>query len=892
MLRMRWAGASALVLALALSPAAAQERPQPTGDAPAQAGPTPDTAAAGGEEETIVVTGFRRGLASSQSLKRGADQIVDAVLAQDIGKLPDINVSDSLARITGVQVDRANGEAGQVRIRGLPDFVTTYNGRDIFTAEARRVATQDFAAGAVAALEVYKSTTADQVEGGLAGLINVRSRRPFDFKGFEVAGAANGVLTSQAQKLDWNGNLLLSNRWDTGIGEIGALLNLSYTQLHYLDSARFDSGNIITRSAGDTAFRAPEGVGIFYSPGYRRRPSVNAAVQWQATPELEIYAEGLWQGFRRDVNDRSLFVPLFGDAQFSNPVLQPGTNLAQSLTVANAVRPDGFQAATEEKTDTYQYAAGAVWRGERLKLSLDVARTQSRFDLSVLSFDYAFARSPAFDIDFDVPRGPGGVEFRFVDFDTSDPANFIYRGFFDRALVAKGDDWQARFDIDYETEWSLLRRLQAGFRYVNRDGSFSNGERYSPAEGLRLPLSALPVDLRLIPAGFRGSDIQLNRQWVLPTPESIRAGAVELRQQSGFAPGTPPGNPLQAYEANEKSYAGYAQLHWGFDAPFPITGIVGIRGVRTENRLAGTSRVADANGETFVPSVSERGYWDWLPNASLRAEFVEGLQLRLSYTQTRTRPGFGDLNPSLIIDPPGGASFRTANGGNPNLRPVESNNYDASLEYYFGQTGLASVALFRRDINGFISPFQVTVQDPTYGELRIRQPINGTDGRLEGVEAQLSTFFDFDFVPEWARGFGVQANFTYTTGDQGLPPEVQSGGDTRIGFLNVSKYTWNIVGLYERGPISARVAYNRRSAFPTSFDNVTGAVTGEYTRAVDRLDLSFNVTPVENLTIALDIANLLGKPFRNYRQFDPVLSFPRDVRYEETVYSLGVRFRL
>ncbi len=907
-------GSACSLLMLAGTGAAAQSLPEqagtvpPTGPAAGSEAGMPaagtETAAADADAgaDTIVVTGFRQSLRSAQGIKRNADQIVDAIVAQDIGKLPDINVSDSLARITGVQVDRRNGEAQQVRIRGLPQFTTTYNGREIFTAEQRVVATQDFPAGGVAALEVFKSSTANLVEPGLAGLINVRSRRPFDFDGLEIAGAFNTTLATQSQSLDWNGNLLVSNRWDTGIGEVGALVNVSYTRLRYLDSARFDSGAIATASPEQSAqapFRFPDAVGFFQSPGYRQRPSVNAAVQWKPTDNLEFYGDFLFQGFRREVDDRNLFVPLFGPGgapppQFSNVVLRPGGTSAQSLTATGTNRPDGYQAATNEKTDTYQYAVGGAWTTERVKLSFDVARTQSRFDLSIYSFDYAFARAPTVDVDFDVPRGDGGVEFNFPGFDLTDPGNYIYRGFFDRNLIARGDDWQARADLEWQTGFDFIPTIQFGGRLTDRQGSFENAERYAPAEDQRRPLASLPVTIATTQTGFRGSDVQPQRTWASATRESIRANVAQLRQVAGFAPGLPTPDPLQAYTAQEKTYAVYGQAKYALDFGFPIDGTIGLRAVRTENQLQGTSRVIDANGESFVPTVANTAYWDYLPNASLRAGFTDQLQLRLAWSKTRTRPNFGDLNPGLIIDPPGGNSFRTARGGNPDLQPTDSTNWDASLEYYFSRTGLASVGVFRRDFTGFINNFTFFVDDPVYGSLRISRPGNGGKGRLEGLEAQVTSFFDFEFVPEPLRNFGIQANYTLLTGDQALTDEFGGLSDLRVGFNDVSKHTYNIVGLYESGLISARLAYNYRSDFPRSFEVSAGggSIANEFTQGISRLDLSFNVTPDPRITFAIDISNILGKPFRDFRNISETERYPRDVRYEESIYSFGIRVRI
>src|SRR6476469_7287135 len=222
---------TSLALAFALSsPAAAQD--QAAQQSPAQPTQNADAPATG---ETIVVTGLRRSLQSARNIKRNSDQVVDAVVAEDIGKLPDITVSDSAARIPGVQVERSGGEATRVLVRGLDRvyYPTTYNSRELFTAETRSVALQDFPAGAIAAVEAFKTSTANLVEPGLAGLVNVRSRRPFDFQGFEVAGSVWGNYTENARELSPNGNLLVSDRWNMGDGEMGALINLSYTKMHF-----------------------------------------------------------------------------------------------------------------------------------------------------------------------------------------------------------------------------------------------------------------------------------------------------------------------------------------------------------------------------------------------------------------------------------------------------------------------------------------------------------------------------------------------------------------------------------------------------------------------------------------------------------------------------------
>ena len=855
---------------------------------------------AAGEEE-IVVTGLRRSLQSAQTLKRNSEQIVDAIVAEDIGKLPDVTVAETAARIPGIQVERARGEAGGfVRLRGLPDVTTTYNGREIFTAEVRNVALGDFPAGGIAAIEAFKSTTADQIEGGLGGLINVRARRPFDFSGLEISGGVRGTYATQSGKIDPNGNLLISNRWETGAGDVGALINFSYQSLRYLDSARWNGGFIGTeRTTTGQEFRFPDAVGIFYGAGDRARPSINGALQWRPQPGLEFYVDGLWQGYREHFTDRALIVPLWGGAQFTNLAVRPGTNQAQSVTVRNGRRPELFRGATDRETDTFQFATGYTYDAGDIRVSTDVARTKSEFRLSVQSFDTIFTRAPTIDVNFDVPRGPGGVEFNFRDFDTTDPANFNYRGLFEQALLAAGDDWQFRTDFEWDTGMSLLPEVELGFRYSDRDASLRNGTRYSQ-QGFDTPLTQIPVDLEVFRPGFRGTSIQPVRTWVVPTFNSIRGNIAQLRQIAGYPEGPPPRDP--AFVANEKSYAGYGQLRYeaGLGAVM-VDGNLGLRVVKTEFDVT--------SGPPTAPVVAGDEYTDVLPHVSARLRFTDQLQMRLAATQTRTRPSFGDLGPTILGSPPGcltdprppgspappESCVIRGSGGNPELQPINSDNYDASLEYYFSRSGYASLALFRRDIQGFITRLNVRRDDPTFGPGRqiVNIPVNAGRGRLQGFEGAFQTFFDF--LPGPFSGFGVQANLTYLDDEQTFPTGefgLQPGEALRI--PRVSKWTYNLVGMYEGGGLSARLSYNYRTRFINFYEQAQdGQFAGEYTEGVGRLDWSSSYTPFENLTIEFNVANILGAPFRDFRNFTPEGDrYPRDVRYEETIYSLGLRFRL
>lgn len=890
----------------------AQEAPKPVAPSDQSASPTDPQPAAqiGPDEDTseIVVTGLRRSLQSAQNIKRLSDGIVDAVVAEDIGKLPDTFASSALQRVAGVAVTRGGGESAGVTVRGLPDLTTTYNGRQIFTAEGRYVQIQDFPAGTVAALEVYKSGLANQIEGGIAGSVNVRGRRPFDFKGFELSGSLNGVLSQQSEKIVPNGNLLISDRWNTGIGEMGLLLNVSYVGINFLDSTREQSLVIATTNATNapgvrTGLRYPDAQGNFLGYGSRFRPSANAAFQWKPTPELEVYADGLFQGFRSKDYNRWMFIPIFGDnVRLSNVTTIADSNKISTATVSGAVRPDGYTGSFNGKTDTYQAGGGINWTRDRLQISADAAYTNSKYTANLVNVDYAAASSPVRNVQFDASQD-GGPSQTFVNFNIADPANFISRGLYQELLVVSGKDLQARTDLSYDLDMGFLKRLQFGVRYANRDAARDFGNFYVNNEGAGIPLTSLPgADVRTSIPGFTYNNAQPNVAYAALTRDSIRDNLVALRTFFGTPAGIPPFNPSDTFRANEKSYAAYGQLKYGFDLGGTVVdGVVGLRAIKTKTNINGFSRVEATGGAVTFPAVTANSeYTDYLPNVSARVGLSDKLQLRLAYTQTRTRPSFFDLRPNTTLNQPvvlapGDPCLtsptsadcverlrRGGSAGNPDLTPLTSDNYDVSLEYYFSRAGSFTAAIFRHDAKGFLA----VSQDRSAAGLRIDRPFNLGDTRLQGAEVQFTSFLDINGLPEWAKGFGLQANGTYIDSKEDLATGTRP-------FVGVSKWTYNVVALYERPAFAARLAYNYRSKFVTAYtlEALDPIVHGITEQGRGQLDFSTSVTPLPNITIAFDIVNLLGNPLQRSRQFDTGDSYARQVIYLERSYSLGVRFR-
>lgn len=198
--------------------------------------------AADSSADEIVVTGIRASLANAQKIKRESDTVVDAITAQDIGALPDRSVTEALQRVPGVSINRFAGsndpdhfsaEGSGVVIRGLNFVRSEFNGRDTFSAGVggQAINFADVPAELLGNVQVYKNSTAELIEGGLAGTVNLNLRRPFENKGFHIGFSGEANYGDFRKEFSPTGSFLISNTWDTGIGRIGLLGSLSYSRI-------------------------------------------------------------------------------------------------------------------------------------------------------------------------------------------------------------------------------------------------------------------------------------------------------------------------------------------------------------------------------------------------------------------------------------------------------------------------------------------------------------------------------------------------------------------------------------------------------------------------------------------------------------------------------------
>jgi TonB-dependent receptor len=837
----------------------------------------------------IVVTGVRASLQSAQAIKRNSVDIVDSIVAQDIGKLPDNTVGDALQRVTGVQITRAAGEAGTVLIRGLPNVTTEINGRDVFTAADRSVALSDIPAQLVSGVDVYKTLSADQLEGGIAGTINIRLRRPFDFPGLEAAGTVQGIYGDQRHAVDPNASFLLSNRWQTNIGEIGALLSVSYQKRRYTDETAFNFVSLPVTAANGSTILIPQTSGNIANVGDRERSGVNFSAQWRPKENLQFYLDSAFTGYRNQISS-NYFIGIPGAGGLQSYTLEPGTNEVASLTSTNNFTLTSDQ-AYRDRTNTFQTATGGKWTEGRLTLTSDLSYTYSLYRTQNVILDTRF-NAPTYTEQFNVNGTPhislGGVN-------VLDASNFDLNQLFDNRTRQVGQESAFRVDGTYEIDNPVIHSITAGFRYAYRNAKSqaTNGAGITTIGDVSA--ASLPGLGAASPSDFLGGDRDVGvTQWFNASSNYLFDNISTLRGLFGQPLGQQAFDPTKAFRADQNSYAGYVKANFGFDVKsFPVTGDFGVRLVQTDEEIVGSEHLALPNGtlaSALTPLDATTSHHNALPSFNGKIGLTDTLFLRVSAGQTVSFADFSQLNPALsvtAINASGGTLQPTGTSGNANLKPIRSTNVDTSLEWYFSKSGSLTGTYFHRDINGYIQTYGViqTINGIAYN---IATPESAGSGVLQGLEAAYQQFYDFDFIPNVLKGFGSQLNFTYID-SYTMSPVATGDAPTRQALANVSRYSFNLIGLYERGPASVRVAYNWRSKDVIGFDAGGSQPQTIIQAPVGQLDLAASYAVTPRLVLTLDATNLMRAVTQNY--FGSPL-YPRDTDRSDRTVELGLRFRL
>jgi len=278
--------------------------------------------------------------------------------------------------------------------------------------------------------------------------------------------------------------------------------------------------------------------------------------------------------------------------------------------------------------------------------------------------------------------------------------------------------------------------------------------------------------------------------------------------------------------------------------------------VHTRSTVDGSQTVPSTGA--IEPIAIDTTTTDWLPNASLRWRSGGPLQLRAATSRTITRPDFNQLSPSITLTPNSvNPQLNQGTSGNPTLRPLRATNVDLAAEADFGRGHAASLTLFWKRVDGFIAT-RTQAEEHDGATYQVSRPYNADTGHIRGVEVAYQRFFDF--LPGAWRGLGVQVNATYvdsSTFDRVLQANVP--------MQNLSRQSANLIGLYEHGDWSARLAWNWRSRFASRSTVVVGLGAFQaYTAPYGWLDASLRWRITNRVTWSLDAGNLLGTLRRSY----------------------------
>jgi len=891
-----WFVHACLALSLALSIA---------GQAHAQAG---DARAEDAAVEEVIVTGHRESAASAQAIKRAAREIVDSIVQEDVGKLPDNNVADALARVTGVQIRRDSGEGNTVLIRGLPNIVTLLNGREVFTTTSRFIALADVPSNMLQRVDVYKTNGASLVEGGIAGTIDVRTRNPFAAPGLRINGNARAVYSDKSESTDPDLSATISNTWEVGAGEFGALLGLSYQRRNYHEERAFNvapepqSGAFSpTNPAPVPDFKGPFVVGQIPIAGDRRRTAGNFALEWRPNERTRLYADGFVTDYEDEFElDFFVGLPFLGNGDISATVF-PGTNQMKTLTNHDVFTITSTQ-ANDNNSLTHQFALGGSYDVGNFIFSTDIAKTDSRFELVNPIMDTATIVPDVF-VD---TNHEGTVLLRYDgdNYDIKDPSTYNIVNWFDNHGYDEGDSIDWRGDVTWTPESDgLVTAVSAGIRYANR-----NAESIRSFQGAAYPFLATPtssltgLDGLSEPMASGGPRYDLV-QWYTPSAaylvdniDLVRAQTAGLYDQNltnpelfafrndpvTFARKLDPGTFFSDEEITTALYV-QAELAGDLGAK-PWEAAVGFRVVRTDQTLGGNLS-QDLTGDgilTYTPVESGNESTDVLPSASFKLNLTENVISRVAISRTLTRPDFPDLNPGVSLSTiVSNTTGLTGTGGNPNLKPVESDNLDIALEWYFADAGSVTATAFGRKFDGYVQP---TFEDQEFSGnvYRISRPGNTGSGQLTGLEVAYQQFYDQ--LPGFLSGLGLRLNVTYMDGET---EDVATGEDRTI--TGVSEWAYNIIALYENERWSGRLAYNWRSEFPDAYAFAANP-SGVYDIYVDdtaQMDASLSYHINDNFTLTFESVNLLDTEFKDF--FNDKNLYPRDTRRYDRTFELGFR---
>jgi iron complex outermembrane receptor protein len=864
---------------MGMQPALAEDTPaaDAADQAPSAVGPVakppaaPAAAApAGMPTETIIVSGIRRSLESARNAKRNAVQIVDSIVADDIGKLPDRNVAESLARVSGVQVDRGLAEGTSVSIRGLRQNVTLFNGREIVDSTGRggigldQSGTSTYGVMAlvpsdlIGRLDVTKLAGSDQISGALGGVIDIRTRLPLDGPEQQIAGRA--ALTHD-QLPGKSGSELFAMWSHKFAGNTMGLLASVSSDKRQLAQQGLDTFSGY-KAYNDTS--VTPAVGRFGNQDVRaqdiaetrKKLGFNATFQWRPSNQFELTADTFMSKLD---SDRSRYWLSFNPTDGLSNAKYSSNNILLSGRATTAVLTNTEFAAIESEVNSSALRAKFVLT-DSLRASVEGSMGSAKSSFHQLYFRLQPLAGTVPTVDFDLTKGNFGT-YSISGIDLANPATLRHTILFDNLYRADTDTNAVRADLTYSTGWDVIDSVDFGVRYNTLD-SVQNPLRADirPAGGI----PASQMSAFLAPYASSGAIGGLPASYTVAAKGSFNScasfsafPAIALDAQC-TNPAATVNSRAGTFNVKETFSDAYVKLNYdtkvgGVD----LSGNAGLRMVK--RKLESIGNIMSGTGAS-TPTTFLRDDSQVLPSAVGRLDLGDGMLVRLGAARVVAFPNTADLNNGVTLS--NNAIFvngvqtgvGSGTGGSPGLNPFKADQFDVSFEKYFGKQALVSVGLFNKDISSFIVQKQ-SAESYSGVNYFINRKVNGEGAKVKGAEVLLQLPFYFMASP--LSDFGVMA--TYSRIDSSTP--IRDAANRVLPFPGLSKNNVNLVLYYETGPISVRLAYNWRDEYLVSLSAAnTGVYNSSFTDVASTLRYDFNKT----FSLNLEANNLLNSRQRTY----------------------------
>jgi iron complex outermembrane receptor protein len=852
-----------------------------------------DSEAPDSQIQEVTVTGTYSGsLKKAADIKRKADQIVDAISAEDVGKFPSRNIGEALQRIPGVTLDRTadgasttRGEALHINIRGLPPQFQNVqlNGRNIAVNESIENGGKDgrqfrfdiLPSDVISLVEVVKSPTADMQEGGIAGNVDLRTYRPLDI-GKRITLSPKANYGELAGKVD--GSYSGMGSWTDEANTFGALLSGAYSTrqarqdrvyqqdpwLTGRDKSLFPNSDVFEPARLRPTIETEE----------RKRYTLSGSVQYRPNTEFETNLDALWTRLNDDYKEYGV------DLFMQGGTLRPGSYVVDADHTAISGIMDGVQLQLSDETSRQRHKLWSVginqaWTPGDWSIVGDINYSRADSDTIQPIQRARFIYNNA-SVAYDFSRGYRNPPILTPNVDLTDPSIWT-SGL--GSVQARPEDV---FDTDLETKLDVSRKLEgpitklaAGISRQRREHDYYRIDRNSPTFINVSPAGAgsgsvLPLPYTDFLSGFAGgyptrwldpNNAYLFSKYFDPNLLNTPPTALDLGTQSHL---------------NEDIDSVYGMVSIGGTlGVIPFSGNVGVRVARTKQTSSG---YAVSNGAA-TPVAFRKDYTDVLPSLNITAHLRDDLLARFGASRAITRPNLGDIAPGLTL----ANDINNAGGGNPDLDPFRSKNLDLSVEWYFNRFGSLTGAAFWKNFDSYETTATTVVEIPgsKFGTYNLTSVVNGGTAKLSGLEAGYQQFLSF--LPGPLAGLGIEASYTRVWQDSSFTTGTRTVTDSLIG---VSPASYNVVGFYERGPLTSRLGYFWRDHYLARLGPANG--TDEIFDSFGSLDGSISYAIGPHFTVTAEALNLADSSVYTYAS---VKSRPQEIFHYGRTFSLGVLAR-